>query len=42
MWSDFAVSGQRQNIPIFMHISEVFSGWGDPIELIPFLLIQVY
>jgi hypothetical protein len=39
-WSDFAVSGQPQNTPIFMHILDVFSGQGDRIELIPFLLSQ--
>jgi hypothetical protein len=33
----FAISGQRQNIPIFLHI---FSGLGDRIHLNPFLFSQ--
>jgi hypothetical protein len=40
MWSDFAVSGQRQNIPIILHILDVFSGLGDQIDMIPFALCQ--
>jgi hypothetical protein len=42
MWSDFAVSGQRQNIPKFKHILGVFSGQADRIALIPFALCQVF
>jgi hypothetical protein len=38
MWFDSAVSGQHQNIPIFLHVLDVFSGQGDQIELIPFAL----
>ena len=40
MWSDFAFLGQRQNIPIFEHVLDVFSRQGDQIELIPFALSQ--
>ena len=38
MWSDFAVLGRRQNIPINIHVLDVFSGQGDQIDLIPFAL----
>ena len=40
MWSDFGVLGQRQNIPIFQHVLDVFSWPGDRIELIPFAFSQ--
>ena len=40
MWSDFDVLGQRQNIPIFWHVLDVFSGQGDRIEPIPFAMSQ--
>jgi hypothetical protein len=36
----FSVSGQRQNIPIFLHALDFFSGQGDWIELILFAMIQ--
>ena len=40
MWSDFAVLGHRQNIPIIQHVLDVFSGQGGRIELIPFAMSQ--
>ena len=40
MWSNFAVLGKRQNIPIFLQYFDVFSGQGDRIQLIPFALSQ--
>jgi hypothetical protein len=40
MWSDFDVLGESQNIPIFLHVLDVFSGQGDRIEPIPFALIH--
>ena len=40
MWSDFADLGKRKNIPIFLHVMDVISQKGGPIELIPFALGQ--
>ena len=40
MWSDLAVLDKCQNIPIFVHVLDVFSGLGYRIELIPFPLSQ--
>jgi hypothetical protein len=40
MWSDFAVLGQGQNIPIFQHILEVFFMQGGQIKLIPFATVM--
>ena len=40
MWSDLAVLDKCQNIPIFGHIFDVFSGLGYRIELNPFALSQ--
>ena len=38
MWSDFDVLGECQNIPIFLHVLDVFSGQGDRIEPVPIAL----
>ena len=40
MCTDFAVLGHQQNIPIFQHVLDVFSGQGGRIELIPFAMSQ--
>jgi hypothetical protein len=40
IWSDFAVLGRDQNIPIKLHVLDVFSGQGKQIDLIPFALCQ--
>ena len=40
MWSDLAVLGQCQNIPIFWHILVIYSEQGTRIELIPFAMSQ--
>ena len=37
MFSEFDVLGYRQNIPIFMHVLDVFPGQGDPTKMSNYL-----
>ena len=37
-WFNFAVLGWRQDIPINIHVLDIFSGQGDQIDLISFVL----
>ena len=40
IWLDLAVLDKCQNIPIFVHVLDVFSGLGYRVKLFPFPLGQ--